>query len=284
MISSADQLKALIRNLSNGNSADSQLLMRIYMMERFLERISLSEHKDKFILKGGLLIASMIGVNARSTMDLDTTVKGASVTIVDIKDLITDVISTPLNDGVSFRIKKITEIMEDSDYHGVRVNMDATFDGVISPLKIDVSTGDAITPKEVSHKINLMFEKRTIDVWSYNLETVISEKLETLISRSIANTRMRDFYDLYILNKIYADHIDYDILSKAIRATARKRKTLQLIESDDINDILDEIESNTTMQELWRKYQKNYKYANGITWSNAMMAVRDLYNSTRHSN
>ena len=178
MITTARQLKDLVRNLSKKKSADAQILMRNYMMERFLERISLSEYKNQFILKGGMLVAAMVGLDARATMDLDATIKGTNVSVEDVEMIISKIISIPLNDGVLFRIKRISEIMEEADYPGVRVSMETKFDGVITPLKIDISTGDIITPREIKYNFNLMLENRTIEVWAYNLETVLAEKLE----------------------------------------------------------------------------------------------------------
>ena len=156
MITTARQLKDLIRNLSKKKSADAQILMRNYMMERFLERISLSEYKNQFILKGGMLVAAMVGLDARATMDLDATIKGTNVSVEEVEMIISQIISFPLDDGVSFRVKRISEIMEEADYPGVRVSMETKFDGVITPLKIDISTGDVITPREIKYKFNLM--------------------------------------------------------------------------------------------------------------------------------
>ena len=198
MITTARQLKDLIRNLSKKKSADAQILMRNYMMERFLERISLSEYKNLFILKGGMLVSAMVGLDSRATMDLEATIKGANVSLTDVETIISNIITIPIDDGVSFCIKRISEIMEEADYTGVRVSMETKFDCVITPLKIDISTGDVISPKEIRYSFNLMLEDRTIEVWAYNLETVLAEKLETVISRNVTNTRMRDFYDIYI--------------------------------------------------------------------------------------
>ena len=277
MIKTATQLKALIRNLSKGNSAYSQILLRNFMMERFLERISLSKYKDKFILKGGMLISTIVGIDIRSTMDLDTTIKNANLNKTAINDLISEIISIPLDDGVSFRIKRIEDIMEGADYPGIRVNMDAYFDSVTSPVKIDISTGDAITPKEIKHNIKLMFENRSIELYAYNLETVVAEKLETIIVRSTTNTRMRDFYDLYILRKLYFSKIDKNDLHKALKATALNRDTLKLIEANDINDLFDELERNTEMKALWNNYQNNYSYSKGISWTDACNSAKELY-------
>ena len=277
MITTARQLKDLMRNLSKKKSADAQILMRNYMMERFLERISLSEYKDKFILKGGMLVAAMVGLDARATMDLDATIKGANVSPTDVETIISNIIATPIDDGVSFCIKRISEIMEEADYPGVRVSMETKFDGVTTPLKIDISTGDVITPREIRYRFNLMLEDRTIEVWAYNLETVLAEKLETVISRNVMNTRMRDFYDIYILQKLYGEQLNKEILWNALVATARKRGTLDLIESNDIREILNEIETSSVMENLWKTYQKNYSYAADVSWHIIMEFSRDLY-------
>ena len=277
MITTARQLKDLIRNLSKKKSADAQILMRNYMMERFLERISLSEYKDKFILKGGMLVAAMVGLDARATMDLDATIKGADVSLTDVETIISNIIAIPIDDGVSFCIKRISEIMEEADYPGVRVSMETKFDGVITPLKIDISTGDVITPKEIRYRFNLMLEDRTIEVWAYNLETVLAEKLETVISRNVMNTRMRDFYDIYILQKLYGEQLKKEVLWTALVATAQKRGTLDLIEAEDIREIFDEIESSPVMETLWKTYQKNYTYVANVSWHTIMEFIRDLY-------
>lgn len=277
MITTARQLKDLIRNLSKKKSADAQILMRNYMMERFLERISLSEYKDKFILKGGMLVAAMVGLDARATMDLDATIKGANVSLTDVEKIISNIIAIPIDDGVSFCIKRISEIMEEADYPGVRVSVETKFDGVITPLKIDISTGDVITPREIRYRFNLMLEDRTIEVWAYNLETVLAEKLETVISRNVMNTRMRDFYDIYILQKLYGEQLKKEVLWNALVATARKRGTLDLIESNDIREIFDEIEASPVMESLWKTYQKNYSYAADVSWHIIMEFIRDLY-------
>ena len=284
MITTARQLKDLIRNLSKKKSADAQILMRNYMMERFLERISLSEYKNQFILKGGMLVAAMVGLDARATMDLDATIKGTNVSVEDVEMIISKIISIPLNDGVSFRIKRISEIMEEADYPGVRVSMETKFDGVITPLKIDISTGDIITPREIKYNFNLMLENRTIEVWAYNLETVLAEKLETVISRNVTNTRMRDFYDIYILQKLHGKQLKKQVLWNALVATARKRGTLEQINSGDIREIFDEIEISSVMENLWKAYQKNYYYAANISWQMVMQSIRFLYEISYNDN
>lgn len=275
MIKTARQLKDLIRNLSREKSADAQLLMRNYMMERFLERISLSEYRDKFILKGGMLVAAMVGLDARSTMDLDATVKGANVNVEEIENLISAIVSVPIDDGVKFQLKSISEIMDEAEYPGIRVSMTTTFDGVVTPLKIDISTGDAITPREVRYSFKLMLEDRSIDIWAYNLETVLAEKLETIITRTTTNTRMRDFYDIYILDQLHGNTLNRQTLYDALLATAKKRGTERHLA--EAVDVLNEVESSPVMQKLWESYRRKFSYAADLEWSIIMGAVRSLY-------
>lgn len=275
MIKTARQLKDLIRNLSREKSADAQILMRNYMMERFLERISLSEYRDKFILKGGMLVAAMVGLDARSTMDLDATIKGANVNVEDIENLISSIVTVPIDDGVKFQLKSISEIMDEAEYPGIRVSMSTTFDGVVTPLKIDISTGDAITPREVRYSFKLMLEDRSIDIWAYNLETVLAEKLETIITRTTTNTRMRDFYDIYILEQLHGTTLNPKILHDALLATAHKRGSEKYL--NQAEEVFDEVENDSVMQKLWEAYRKKFPYASDLEWDVIMKAIRRLY-------
>ncbi len=275
MITTARQLKDLIRNLSKKKSADAQILMRNYMMERFLERIALSDYKDRFILKGGMLVAAMVGLDARATMDMDATIKGANVSVEDVENIISSILSVPLEDGVEFRVKWISEIMEEAEYPGVRVSLETTFDGVRTPLKIDISTGDVITPREVRYSFKLMLEDRSIDVWAYNLETVLAEKLETIITRTTTNTRMRDFYDIAILQQLYGSTLDPHVLHDALLATAHKRGTERHLA--EAAEVFDEVENSPVMQDLWAAYQKKFSYASDLGWNTVMAAVRQLF-------
>lgn len=273
MIKTSKQLKDLIRNLSKKKAADAQMLMRHYMMERFLERISLSEYKDQFILKGGILVTAMIGLNARSTMDLDATVRGINVNPEDVEQIIVSIASVPLDDGVSFRIKSIGEIMDEAEYPGIRVILETKFDGVITPFKVDISTGDIITPREVRYQLKLMLEERAIDIWAYNLETILAEKLETIISRNTTNTRMRDFYDIYSLLQLYGEYLNPTVFNDALMATATKRGTDHYLK--DMPVIVAEVENSEVMVNLWMAYQKKFSYASEITWGSIMESVRN---------
>ena len=272
MIHSSKQLKDLIRNLSKEVGIEAHVLIRKYMMERFLERVSSSKYNGSFILKGGMLVAAFVGVEARATMDIDTTIKGIPVTIVDMERTITEISNIDLDDNVKFRIKKVSEIMDEAEYSGIRFSMDAVLDGAVIPLKIDISTGDVITPREIAYSYKLMFEDRTIPIMTYPIETVLAEKLETVISRSITNTRMRDFYDIHILLK--SQNINVDILALALERTAKKRGNFSLLENAE--SVLKIVKSDEDMKRLWDIYQKKFKYAGEYTWDEVIHSVREL--------
>ena len=206
----------------------------------------------------------MVGLDARSTMDLDATIKGANVNVEDIENLISSIVTVPIDDGVKFQLKSISEIMDEAEYPGIRVSMSTTFDGVVTPLKIDISTGDAITPREVRYSFKLMLEDRSIDIWAYNLETVLAEKLETIITRTTTNTRMRDFYDIYILEQLHGTTLNPKILHDALLATAHKRGSEKYL--NQAEEVFDEVENDSVMQKLWEAYRKKFSYASDLEW------------------
>ena len=275
MIRTSRQLKDLIRNLSKKKSADAQVLMRNYMMERLLERISISDYKNNFILKGGMLVAAIVGLDARSTMDMDATVKDLQVDAANILNVMEGILSISLGDGVEFHIKQISEIMDEAEYPGIRISIEALFDGVRTPLKIDISTGDIITPREIRYCFNMMFEDRSIEIWAYNLETVLSEKLDTVIARDITNTRMRDFYDIHILMQLHGTSINSDDFHAALLSTTKKRGSGHLM--PDARAIFNDLENSSVMQRLWSLYQKKFAYAEDLSWTEVMSSVSALF-------
>ena len=277
MIRSATQLKALVRNKSKGDSAKAQIIIRTYVMERFLERIALSKYKNNFVLKGGFLISSIVGIDSRATMDIDGTIKKLPLTTETIESMIEEIITISLEDNTHFSIIGIHKIMDEAEYEGIRISLDAQIDRMKTPLKVDISTGDIITPREISYQHKLLFEERSISVAAYNLETVLSEKMEAIISRGTANTRLRDFYDVYILQIERLLHIDYEVFRKAFVATTKRRHSVHLLEQGKL--ILQEIQENDDMQNLWRSYQKKYDYAEGISWQEVMQSVNNLFNT-----
>ncbi len=273
MIKSATQLKALIRNKAEGNSGKAQLLIRNYAMERFMERVSLSAYKDHFILKGGMLVSAMVGLDSRATLDIDTTICDYPLNKQTAQIMIMEIISIPLNDNMIFEFKDISDIMDEAEYSGVRVTLNAFLDKTRIPLKIDISTGDVITPGAVEYKLPLMFESRFISVWAYNLETILAEKIETIISRATLNTRMRDYYDLYILPLTIPD-FDTAILKAALLATSRKRQSEKIIAN--AQEILEEIEQSVTMKWQWNNYIARNEYAEGLVWEDVLDSVKRL--------
>jgi len=274
MIRTSRQLKALVRNMSKSDSARAQTIIRNYVMERFLERISLSPYKDNLILKGGTLISAVVGLDNRSTMDLDTTIKNLPLTIESARSIVSEIIAIEIDDGMTFEIKDVETIMDESDYSGMRATLEARLETMRTPLRIDFSTGDVITPREIEYAFKLMFEERTISVWAYNLETVLAEKLETVLVRGTANTRMRDFYDIYALETTQMQNISGSVLQEAFKNTCDKRDTSPI--ANDVELILSEIENSAVMTELWRNYQAKFDYAADITWHSVMKSVRAL--------
>ena len=273
MIKTSRQLKDKVRNMARGDSAMAQLLIRNYGMERFLERVSLSEHRDNFILKGGMLVSAMVGLENCATMDIDTSIRNMPLDTIAAKAMVEEIIAVPVDDNIRFEINDFGTIMDDAEYSGVRISLNAFLDATRIPLKIDISTGDAITPAAVNYQYKLMFEERYITLWAYNLETVLAEKIETVLSRSVLNTRLRDFYDLYVLQDTGLE-IDKATLAAALTATARKRGSEQALVLYERT--LDEIRISPLMREQWERYQGKNNYAAGIVWDDVISDIRAL--------
>ena len=259
------QLKAKIKNISKEKNISAQLVLQNYMMERFIERIALSDFQDQMIIKGGLLISSIVGLDSRATMDIDMTVEGKPVNEAFVLDYINEISRININDEVKFDVVSITEIREMDDYFGFRVSLIAGIGTMKIPLKIDITTGDKIIPSEISYEYPLMFENRSIKIKAYNLETILSEKIETIISRGNQNTRMRDFYDVYILLKLKSKNIDYNILRLAIEETSQKRDSLNLLLK--YKEIISNIENNNEMLVRWENYRNSLNYARTIDFN-----------------
>jgi len=269
-----EQIKGRIKSVAKQNNADARTLMRIYMMERFLERLAQSEYRDNFIIKGGILVTAMIGVAHRSTMDIDTSMKNLNLYAEDALRVVNQVKDIDLDDGVSFEVKDVSNIMDEMEYPGIRVTMNANVGRLITPLKIDISTGDVITPRAIEFNYDLLLENRSISLWSYNLETILAEKLQTVLARGVLNTRMRDFYDIRMLLDTYEDKVNKAVLKDAFAATCKKRGTDNLQEQAE--EIVKIIEADEQLQVLWRAYQKKYSYAAEIDYASVISGVRKL--------
>ena len=272
----AMQLKALIKNMAKEKNIAAQLVLQNYMLERFLERVSLSDYKDKYIIKGGFLISSMVGLSSRSTMDMDATIKGYPVNEDSVRKMIEDIMAIHIEDDVSFELKSAGEIREGDEYTGYRVALSANYPPMAVPLKLDITTGDIITPKEIKYKYTLMMEERTIQVLAYNLETILAEKLETVISRGNQNTRPRDYYDIFILTGLQEKNIDMDSLSLAIDNTAKKRATTEIIKN--YKSIMETVKTSDVMTQRWNDYRKDFDYAQDIEFKDTCEAVVRIMN------
>ena len=256
------QLKALVKNIAKSKNISAQLVLQNYMMERFIERISLSNYRENIIVKGGLLISSIVGLESRTTMDIDMTVKGKTVDEMSILSIIRKISNIKIDDGALFEVVNINEIREIDEYLGYRISLIANMPPMKIPLKLDITTGDKIIPKEVNYSYPLMFENRSVSITAYNLETILSEKIETIISRGNLNTRMRDFYDVYILLKLQEDNINYEVLGIALSQTAKKRGSINVIKN--YKEIVEAIQVSSTMIDRWKNYQISSTYAQNI--------------------
>ncbi len=272
----AMQLKALIRNKSKEIGISPQLVLQNYMLERLIDRISKSEYASNFIVKGGFLLSSIVGLSSRATMDLDTTIRGVTLTQEKLAEIITAICNIEIDDDISFELLRITDIRETDAYPGLRVYLNANFPPMKIPITVDVTTGDVITPKEVKLYFRSMFDETKILMLAYTVETLLAEKLETILTRGIANTRSRDFYDVYILYKTKADEIDYVTLREALTATLKKRKSEQIFK--EYRKIIEILSDSQDLQSIWRKYQRSVAYAKDILYEDTCEAIRNILN------
>ena len=273
-MSKAIQLKAKIKNLALKNHIPAQAVLQNFMLESLLERISLSKYKDMVILKGGMLIASMVGINSRTTMDMDATLRGYPLTEKAIQAALSEICAIPLGDEVTLELDHIAPIREDDEYGGFRVAIIAKYESINTPLKIDITTGDIITPEAIRYAFQSNFEDKKIEVWAYNIETILAEKVETILRRSVLNTRPRDFYDVYIIMKTQRRAINKNIFRIALNATAQKRTSLAALRDQDI--ILQSIQTDTIMRQRWERYCKENYYANGIGFDEVIDTFFDI--------
>lgn len=272
-MSNAMSLKAKIRNIAKQKNIPAQVILQNYMFERLLVRLSASEYKEKFVLKGGMLVAAIVGLDNRATMDLDTTLKNLPLTPEAIRSALESIAAIPFDDGISFEIGTISPIREDDIYGGYRVALNARFDTLLTPMTIDVSTGDAITPHAIPYQFTEIFsDENSYELWAYNIETVVAEKVETILRRGVFNTRPRDFYDAYILAT--TQPFDKKVFADALAATATHRGTTEQIAN--IPEILSNVEESPELRTMWEKYRKQFAYAKNIGYEQIMEVLRTL--------
>jgi len=268
------QLKAFIKNKAKESGITPQLVMQSFMMERLLERISLSDYKQDFILKGGFLIAAIVGLNTRSTMDMDVTIRGFNLTHESLQKMFEEICGIAVADNITFSVRRITEIREGDIYPGLRVQLTANYPPLAVPLVVDITTGDKITPREIEYDYQMMFDERSISVMAYNLETILAEKLETVLSRSITTTRPRDFYDIYILSALRGSTCDLPTLRQALTETAKNRGSEYIMAQ--YHEIHATIQASSKLRGFWEKYRSDYNYAKDITFDETCDAILSL--------
>lgn len=269
----AMSLKAKIRNIAKSKNIPAQVILQNYMFERFLNRLSVSAYKEKFVLKGGMLVAALVGLDNRATMDLDTTLKNLPLTPESIENALNEIFEIDLKDDVMFKLKGVSPIREDDIYGGYRVALDAIYETIITPMTIDVSTGDVITPNAVKFNFTGIFDDELkFELWAYNIETVLAEKVETILRRNVFNTRPRDFYDTYIL--ITTQEFDKKLFAEALEKTIEHRGTRNQI--NDYMDTLTIIENSKDLRRMWSNYQKQFAYAKDISFEDTCKSVNEL--------
>ena len=271
-----ESIKGKIRSLAEKKNLKSQEVLQIYFFERFLDRLSKSQYKDNFVIKGGFLISSLIGIENRTTMDMDTTIKGIALQEEKIKEIVQEIININVDDGIIFEIKDISYIREEDEYENFRVSLIANVGKTKNPMKLDLTTGDAITPREIEYTYPCLFSKEAIKIMAYPVETILAEKYETIIRRNITTTRMRDFYDLYTLYKLKKDEINYEVLKEAIGRTSNKRGSKEIMR--DYEEIIEDIEEDSYLRSLWEVYLSENKYIGDLNFDSVVDVVTILSN------
>lgn len=221
-----------------------------------------------------MLISAMVGIDLRNTLDMDATIKGISLTEQNLRSILEEIVSIDIKDNVTFQIEMIKDIREEAEYSGYRVTLNAKFDTLYQKFKVDISTGDIITPKEIEYNFGLLFEDRKIGILAYNIETVLSEKIEGIVSKGVANTRARDYYDVYILKKFQKHNINNKVLKNAIINTFKERETTYYMENIDRR--INEIENSEDLKEMWENYQNKFIYARDINYKDTINAIKDI--------
>ena len=273
MFSNANSFKEKIKNISKDKEIPAQQVQQHYLIEQVLKMISTSSYRDSFIVKGGYLIGQMIGLDKRTTMDLDVTLKGTEMSRENLIHIFEEILCSK-TDGFSFSVDKLEPIRQDDEYGGFSLKLNATFDTLKEVVFIDITTGDKITPREITYSMTSIFTNESIKIWTYNLETVLAEKLETIISRGLASTRPRDRYDLFTLYKLRKEEINLEVLKNALENTAEKRKSKDTI--DNWEEQVRGIEISDYQKELWIRYQRQFKYAKDISFDNSVQVIREI--------
>lgn len=268
------QLTDLIKNKARALGLDAQLLLKRYFMEQMLARIAQSEYKTNFILKGGLLISSLIGLSSRTTQDIDVSIVNKPLSIEEIEQMMTNVCKIDLNDNIRYELTNVQEIREEFEYPGIRLSFKVYMDKIVDSLKMDITTGDTITPKEINYGYKLLLEDKVINLCSYPIETIIAEKLESILSKNILGTRMRDYYDIYMLENLFKDRINKENQKQALLNTCEKRATTNVLTNP--SDIIADIENDWGQQNLWKNYASKNTYVGNVNFEDTIKSIKSI--------
>ena len=263
-----EQLKGQIRSFAEKRKLQPQEVLQMFLIERLLERLAKSSYKNNFILKGGFLISSMIGISERTTMDMDTTVTGINMEEDELERLIREILLIDVGDGIKFEFEKFEIIREKDDYNNFRAFLVAHYGKIANKVKVDITTGDEITPGAVRYSYKTILDDDEINIKAYNIETIIAEKYETIIRRNIGTSRARDFYDLYMFYHMYKESIHPEMLKLAVTRTAKKRESLQTMLEWKEN--IEDMREDTALKVLWNNYCVNNTYAEEASYEDVM--------------
>lgn len=270
----SEQIKGAIRNISKKTGVNPNSLLQMCLFEGILEKLSKSKYSENFILKGGLLISSLIGVDMRSTMDMDTTLRGIPLNEVSITKILNEILAIEIDADIEYKLIKLSPIRQEDVYEDFCASISCIFGKINATLNIDITTGDVITPREMNYSYSKILEEGTIPIMTYTIETILAEKFETISSRNITTTRARDFYDLYMIYSIYKDKIDKGILRKAIERTSKYRGSLEMaLQYKEIVELFKESEAT---KELWGKYVQNNLYAKDVDFLDTISVYKEI--------
>ena len=270
----SDKLKNIIYKKAHGNSDISQKFYQLFYFERILTRISISNYRGQIILKGGLLLTSIIGNDERTTKDMDATLKGIPLTKNDVEKVFNEILHIDIDDGVSFQIISIKDIRLDDEYGGFRLNILSKLGNNKTYIAVELTTGDVITPREMKYNYNCIFEDKKIPIMSYTLETILAEKFQTIVTRGLLNTRLKDFYDVYILINTKIDDLNRSNLAKAIKNTFKRRETN--FDLEQFNEVINSLKDDNTMNNLWNEYVFKNSYAKNVKFIDTINALKEV--------
>ena len=270
----SEQIKGAIRNISKKTGVNPNSLLQMCLFEGILEKLSKSKYSENFILKGGLLISSLIGVDMRSTMDMDTTLRGIPLNEVSITKILNEILAIEIDADIEYKLIKLSPIRQEDVYEDFCASISCIFGKINATLNIDITTGDVITPREMNYSYSKILEEGTIPIMTYTIETILAEKFETISSRNITTTRARDFYDLYMIYSIYKDKIDKDILRKAIERTSKYRGSFET--ALQYKEIVELFRESETPKKLWKKYTQNNPYAKNVDFLDTISVYEEI--------